>query len=209
MCRFSSFPTGSSNNVKIKQPWKLHKNRKSLKWVCHKWNSNTVDEGYTGLTDYYYESANAYRHIHTHDQYTHNFDNRTLPWSLILFREQFLGMLLPWMSWGFLLRGAPSVRGCYAYLQAGVLPKGGSETWGESEPRHTAEMCSADARLPRRIQCNERGLFEGQLSVLLCWRNWKALDRSPWSPLTFIKGFGLQRKIAGLFLSVCTALVLN
>lgn len=49
----------------------------------------------------------------------------------------------------------------------------------------------------------QEGPFEGWISVILGWGNWKALDRSPWSPLTFIKGSGRHRKIVGLFLSVC------
>lgn len=73
------------------------------------------------------------QYVRTHTINAHNFGNHTLSWHLILFYEQFLGTPSAWMSWGFLLRGAPSVRGCSAYLQAGVQPKGGSETWGESE----------------------------------------------------------------------------
>ena len=49
----------------------------------------------------------------------------------------------------------------------------------------------------------QEGSFEGKLSVILGWGNWKVLGTFPWSPLTFIKGSELHMKIAGLFLSVC------
>lgn len=137
---------------------------------------------------------------------THSLGSHKLSWHLILFHEKFLGTSLTCKSWGFLWRAAKAVCGCAAYLQTGILPKGESCHEAKAKPRHMAEICAADVELLKTNLENivpREGSFEGWLSVILGWGNWKALDRSPWSPLTFIKGSGLHRKIAGLFLSVC------
>lgn len=129
-----------------------------------------------------------------------------LPWHFILFHEQFLGTLLTWKSQRFLWRAAKAVCGCAAYLQTGIPLKGESCHGAKAEPHHMAEIFAVDVELLKMNLENivpREGSFEGWLSVILGWGNWKALDRSPWSPLTFIKGAGLHRKIVGLFLSVC------
>lgn len=137
---------------------------------------------------------------------THNVGSHKLSWHLILFHGQFPGTLLTWKSWGFLWSPAKLVCGCDAYLQTGILPKGGSCHGANANPRHMAEISTVDVELLKMNLENivpQEGFFEGWLSVILGWGNWKALDRSPWSQLTFIKGFGLHRKIEGLLLSVC------
>lgn len=85
-------------------------------------------------------------------------------------------------------------------------PKEKAATGPRQNPHHMLEICVVDVELLKMNLENivpQEGSFEGGLSVILGWGNWKALDRFPWSPLTFIKGSGLHRKIAGLFLSVC------
>lgn len=82
----------------------------------------------------------------------------------------------------------------------------GAKATPQPPTHHMAGICAVDVELLKTNVENKvprEGSFEGWLSVILGWGNWKALDRSPWSPLTFIKGSGLHRKIAGLFLSVC------
>lgn len=79
--------------------------------------------------------------------------------------------------------------------------------WGKGKiPAIWQKKCAVDVELLKMNLENKiprEGSFEGWLSVILGWGNWNALDRSPWSPVTFIKGSGLQRKIPGLPLSVC------
>lgn len=129
-----------------------------------------------------------------------------LSWNLILFHEQRLGNLLTCKSWGFSWRAVKAVCGCAAYLRTGILPKGESCHGAKAEPPpygRNLRSCCRTIEDELGEYSTTRGSFEGWLSVILGWGNWKALDRSPWSPLTFIKGSGLHRKIAGLFLSVC------
>lgn len=137
---------------------------------------------------------------------THSVGNHKLSWHFIFFHEQFLGTSLTWKSQGSLWRAAKAVCECVAYLRTGIPPKGERYHGAKAEPHHMADICAVDVQLLKMNLENtvpREGSFEGWLSVILGWGNWNALDRSPWSPLTFIKGAGLHRKIAGLFLSVC------
>lgn len=61
-------------------------------------------------------------------------------------------------------------------------PKENAATGRKQNPRHMAQMCAVDVQLLKMNLENivpREGSFEGWLSVILGWENWKALDRSP------------------------------
>lgn len=113
----------------------------------------------------------------------------------------FLFMFFKWQSGGAFRGSVKGVRLCC--LHTGI-PHSATANAGGRRPPYGRNVCfwwaAIDDEL-RKYSTMKRPLWR-MLSDLLGWGNWKALDRSPWSPLTFIKGSGLHSKIVGLFLSV-------
>lgn len=102
---------------------------------------------------------------------------------------------------GLLWRSAKGVRFCCPHTE---IPHSETTVMTDRRPPYGRNVCCWCAAIEDELgKCSTmKGPLWRMLSDLLGWGNWKALDRSPWSPPTFIKGSGLHRKIVGLFLSV-------
>lgn len=113
----------------------------------------------------------------------------------------FLFMYFKWQSGGAFRGSAKGVQLCC--FHSGIPPSTTANANDRRPPygRNLCCWCAAIEDELRKYSTMKRPLWR-MLSDLLGWGNWKALDRSPWSPLTFIKGSGVHSKIVGLFLSV-------